>query len=203
MNGSVEYVLEGNIFYTGAVIKWLVEDMELLKSSAEAGKIAAAVENSGGVFLVPAFTGLGAPYFNDTVRAAVIGIGRGTKKAHLIRAAEECIAYQIRDVVEEINAACTQPLELLRADGGPTKDSFLMQFQADILGIDLDINGTEELSGAGAAYCAAIASGLSDREKLFSQSRMSRVHPSMDRADAESLYRRWKAAVAGVAALPG
>jgi glycerol kinase len=202
MNGLVEYVLEGNINYTGAVIKWLVEDMELLASPADAGKIAASVESSGGVFLVPAFTGLGAPYFNDVVRAAVIGINRGTKKAHLIRAAEECIAFQIRDVVEEINAAVKKPLELLRVDGGPTKDPFLMQFQADILGIDVDINGTGEVSGAGAAYCAAIGAGFSDREKLFSQSRMRRVSASMGKARADSVYRCWREAAAGVASLP-
>jgi glycerol kinase len=199
MNGQVEYVLEGNINYTGAVIKWLVEDMELLSSSQEAGVIAASVESAGGVHLIPAFTGLGAPYFNDAVRAAVVGMGRGTKKAHLVRAAEECIAYQIRDVVEGINAVVPKPLSLLRVDGGPTRDNFLMRFQADILGLDLEISGIEELSGAGAAYCAAIGAGLATREQLFSQNRMRRVQPSMNRQEADTLYRQWREAVASIA----
>jgi glycerol kinase len=201
MNGSVEYVLEGNINYTGAVIKWLVDDMELLDSPQNAGKTAATVDSAGGVYLIPAFTGLGAPYFNDAVRAAVVGINRGTKKAHLIRAAEECIAYQIRDVVEGINAMIPVPLSTLRVDGGPARDRFLMQFQADILDLDLEINSTGELSGAGAAYCAAIGAGISDRNGLFSQNNITKIHPDMDRKKREKLYQGWLRAVAGTAGL--
>jgi len=201
MKGSVNYVLEGNVNYTGAVIKWLVEEMELISSPKEAAILAASVKDTGGVYLVPAFTGLGAPWFKDSVRAALIGLNRGSQKAHLIRAAEECIAYQIRDVVEAINASIPQPLSSLRLDGGPTSDLFLMQFQADILGMELQISGTEELSGAGAAWCAALGMGITFPEKLFSQGRFTTVCPSMDERQRERLYKGWKRAVTGVASL--
>ena len=118
MNNKIEYVLEGNINYSGAVIKWLAEDIELLPDPKSAGGIARTVPNTGGVYLVPAFSGLGAPYFISEARAAFVGMNRSTKKAHLIRAAEECIAYQIRDVVEAINGSISRPLSVLRVDGG-------------------------------------------------------------------------------------
>jgi glycerol kinase len=195
MGKKIDYVLEGNINYTGAVIKWLVDDLGLIASSKEAGALAASVDSAQGVHLIPAFSGLGAPYFNDRVRAAITGMSRGTKKAHIVRAAEECIAYQIKDVVESINAVTPQPLSLLRVDGGPTRDAFLMQFQADMLGIDLEISGIEELSGAGAAYCAAIGAGLSTAERLFAANNMRRIRPVMDRTTAQRLYQAWIDAV--------
>jgi glycerol kinase len=202
MKGSVNYVLEGNVNYTGAVIKWLVEEMELIASPKEAAALAASVPDTGGVYLIPAFTGLGAPWFKNSARAALIGLNRGSRKAHLVRAAEECIAYQIRDVVEAINASIPQPLSSLRLDGGPTADLFLMQFQADILGMELQISGTEELSGAGAAWCAALGTGAASPEELFSHSRFTAVCPSMDKGRRERLYQGWKLAVTGVASLP-
>jgi len=193
MDGKVTYVLEGNINYTGAVTKWLVEDIGLLPDSKSAGKVAASVPDSGGVYLVPAFTGLGAPYFNNEARAAFLGMNSATKRAHLVRAAEECIAYQIRDVVEAINRSSAQPLTILRADGGPTRDEFLMKFQSGILGIPVEVSQTEELSGMGAAFCAAVGMGLCTREALTQARR--RIEPEMDNATREKLYSGWKNAV--------
>lgn len=199
MKGSVPFVLEGNINYSGAVIKWLVEDMELLNKPGDAGEIASSVEDTGGVYLIPAFSGLGAPYFKDTARAALMGMNRATKRAHLIRAAEECIAYQVRDVVEVINGASPQPLSVLRIDGGGSRDTFLLAFQADILGVDLEINENSELSGAGAAYNAAIGAGLASMDQLVSHNRVTRLRPSMDGEKRNRLYEGWRRAVAASA----
>ena len=197
MGGKVEYVLEGNINYTGAVIKWLVDDIELLSEAKDAGRIAQTVPDTGGVYLVPAFTGLGAPYFNNKARAAFVGMNPSTKKAHLIRAAEECIAYQIRDVVESINQSSEQPISVLRADGGPTKDDFLMNFQAGILGIPVEVSQTEELSAKGAAFCAATGIGLTNREKILQNSKDThhKIQPTMDPTTQTHLYSGWKKAV--------
>ncbi len=191
LDNHVTYVLEGNINYTGAVTKWLVEDVELIASSKEAGTIAQTVDSTGGVYLVPAFSGLGAPYFNSNARAALVGMNRATKKAHIVRAAEECIAYQIKDVVEAMGAS----LSVLRADGGPTKDGFLMQFQADMLNIPIEISETEELSGLGAAYCAAIGAGVSDRETLFKNQTRRTLKPVMENEQRNALYQGWKNAI--------
>lgn len=199
MNGFVDYVLEGNINDTGAVIKWLVDDVELLSGSREAGEVASQVENTNGVYLVPAFSGLGAPYFRNDVRAALVGMNRSTKRAHIVRAAEECIAYQIADVVEAMRSGSQIPLQVFHVDGGPTRDRFLMQFQADLLGLPLDISSTEELSGAGAAYCAALGSGLTAPEAIFSRTRHTRIEPHMPPEQRETLHRGWKLAVESVA----
>ena len=193
MDEKVEYVLEGNINYTGAVTRWLVEDIGLIESAKDAGSIAQSVADTGGVYLVPAFTGLGAPYFNNEARAAFLGMQASTKRAQLVRAAEECIAYQIRDVVEAIKQSSKQALSVLRADGGPTRDDFLMNFQAGILGIAIEVSQTEELSGIGAALCAAVGMGLTSRENFRPKRR--RIEPDMDEARREELYKGWKKAV--------
>ena len=195
MNGKPEYVLEGNINYTGAVIQWLVDDIELISNAKESGTIAKSVPDTGGVYLIPAFTGLGAPYFNSDVRAAWLGMNRATRKAHLVRAAEECIAYQIRDVVEVINRCAEKPISVLRADGGPTRDEFLMNFQAGILDIPIEISQTEELSGMGAAFCAAIGAGLNSREEIFAGLSSRRIEPNMDSSTRTKLYGGWNEAV--------
>jgi glycerol kinase len=196
MDGRVDYALEGNINYSGAIIKWLVEELELIASPGEAGTIAASLPGTGGVYLVPAFSGLGAPWFDDSARAAIVGMNRGTGKAQIVRAAEESIAYQIKDVIRAINASTGRPLSQLMADGGGTADPFLMQFQADILGIGLRVSGLKELSGAGAAYCAALGAGFSSREALFSEAESRLVRPRMESAEAERLYGGWRNALA-------
>jgi glycerol kinase len=203
MDGRVDYALEGNINYSGAVIKWLAEEVGLIGSPREAGTIAASVADTGAVYLVPAFSGLGAPWFSDRARAAIVGMNRGTGKAQIVRAAEESIAYQIKDVIRAINASLDRPLSCIRADGGATRDPFLMQFQADLLGIEVKVSGVEELSGAGAAYCAALGAGLSSKEELFSGAEASSVRPVMDAAEAERLYKGWKDAVSLIAGSAG
>jgi len=191
MNNKVEYVLEGNINYTGAVIQWLVDDIGMLDSPKSAGIIAQSVPDTGGVYLVPAFSGLGAPHFDSDARAAWLGMNRATRKAHLIRAAEECITYQIRDVIEAINKCSQKPISVLRADGGPTRDNFLMEFQSGILNIPVEISQTEELSGMGAAFCAAIGARLTDRDTIFAKQSRRKIEPNMNNSTREKLYSGW------------
>lgn len=194
MGGKINYVLEGNINYTGSVIKWLVDDVKLLGSSKEAGEVAAGADPNDGAYLVPAFTGLGAPYWRSESRAILCGMGRGTGRAEIVKAAEESIAYQIADVAFAIERGSGIRLNELRADGGPTRDKFLMQFQSDLLGRPVAVSEREELSGIGAAYCAGIACGLYDWEILEKQARASFL-PQRDLAWREKKYSGWKQAV--------
>ncbi len=194
IDGRIHYVLEGNINYTGSVIKWLVDDVKLLSSSKEAGEIAAGADPNDGTYLVPAFTGLGAPYWKSDSRAILCCMGRGTGRAEIVRAAEESIAYQIADVAFAIEKGSGIMLNELRADGGPTRDKFLMQFQSDLLGRPVAVSEREELSGIGAAYCAGIACGLYGWEILEKQARTSFL-PQRDLAWREKKYRGWKQAV--------
>jgi glycerol kinase len=190
----VAYALEGNIHYAGAVAQWLTEDIGLAPSAKALSALAQTVEDTEGVYLVPAFSGLGAPYFNHQARAAFLGMHRGTRKAHLARAAQECIAYQVRDVLEALTAACGQTPGPLRVDGGPAGDPFLMQFQADILGARLAIGGVEEVSGLGAAYCAITGGGLAKTLPPPAPP-LGVVTPRMEEARRAALYAGWKAAV--------
>lgn len=195
IESSADYVLEGNINYTGAVIKWLVNDVELIKSSSESGIIASGVESSNGVYLVPAFSGLGAPYWNDKARAILCGMNTSTKKAHIVRAAEESIAYQIRDVVEALEACSGTRISELYADGGPTHDKFLMQFLADMLSIPVIVSGIEELSAGGAAYMAIEALKYNRLTDILSRRKTLSFMPSLDSNKRERLYSGWKSAV--------
>lgn len=196
LGGTITYAIEGNINYTGAVIDWLVHDIELLREPREAGVLAATVEDTGGVFLIPAFSGLGAPYFNNHARAAFLGLNRNTKKAHLVRAAEECIAYQIADVVEVVDQAIGRPLTFICADGGPTRDGFLMQLQADMLQIPLRMNGIEELSGQGAALVAGAAAGVLDPLEAGAENSAREILPQISKIERDRRFRAWKNAVA-------
>ncbi|MDR1062117.1 MAG: glycerol kinase [Clostridiales bacterium] len=198
MGSKAEYALEGNVNDAGSVIRWLADGLGLLADPMGAGEVAASVPDTGGVYLVPAFSGLGAPHFDSAARAAFLGMNRGTGRAHLVRAAEECIAYQVRDVAEAMKESCGKGMAALRADGGPTGDGFLMQFQADILDIPLEISETEELSGMGAAFCAAEAAGLASREALFAGRRRRAVRQRMAAGRREELYSGWKNAVRAV-----
>ena len=163
MGGKVNYVLEGNINYTGSVIKWLVDDVKLLGASRESGKFAAKANPEDTTYLVPAFSGLGAPYWDSEAKAAIVGMTRSTGKAEIVKAAEECIAYQITDLVLLMQQESGLPITEIRVDGGPTKDKYLMQFQSDMLSIPVAVPKNEELSGIGAAYAAGFALGLWDQ----------------------------------------
>lgn len=201
MAGRVDYVLEGNINYTGAVTKWVVDSLRLLSSSKEAGRVAAEADPEDTSYLVPAFTGLGAPYWDSEARAVLCGMSRTTGRAEIVKAAEECIAYQIADIVRAMSGEAGVEIGELRVDGGPTRDRYLMQFQSDILDIPVAVPEREELSGIGAAYCAGIACGLYSREVLSRMER-TRFAPQKDPAWREKHYGGWKAAVAMLLSAP-
>lgn len=197
MQKKVEYVFEGNLNCTGATIQWLVDDLELISSAKDAGKIAATVPDTQGVYLVPAFVGLGAPYWASEARASITGMSLGTKKAHIVRAAEESIAWQIKDILELMELDSGTGLKELRVDGGPTKDEFLMRFQADILSIPVVRAGTEELSATGSVYMAGLGTGIwKDKEQITSlRAPDATYRSSMVKAIVDMLYSGWKEAV--------
>ncbi len=194
---DISYVLEGNINYTGATIKWLVENLELISDPRESGIIASSVEDNGGVYLVPAFVGLGAPYWDSEARAIITGISSSTKKAHIVRAAEESIAYQIKDIIELMIEESKIPLKELRVDGGPTRDNFLMQFQSDILNVPVIKVKIEELSALGSVFIVGLALGLWDgfRELIALRDIDTIFSPKMSKEEIDRLYRGWKQAV--------
>ena len=194
MGGRVDYVLEGNINNTGSVIKWVVNDLGLLGSSREAGAAAAAADPEDGTYLVPAFTGLGAPYWKPDARALICGMGRGTGRAELVKAAEESIAYQIADVAEEMRRGSGVEISALRVDGGPTRDKYLMQFQSDILNLPVAVPEHEELSGIGAAYCAGIAAGIYPGD-IYARTERTVYMPEKDDRWREKRLSGWKNAV--------
>ena len=197
MGGKVNYVLEGNINYTGSVIKWLVDDVKLLTASKESGALAASANPEDTTYLVPAFSGLGAPYWDSEAKAAIVGMTRSTGKAEIVKAAEDCIAYQITDLVLLMQQASGLPVQELRVDGGPTKDRYLMQFQSDMLNIPIAVPKNEELSGIGAAYAAGFALGFWDRS-VYEKENRTRYTPQMDAATRKRNYDGWKAAVESV-----
>lgn len=197
MDGNVSYVLEGNLNYTGAVITWLKDDLELIESPADTAPLADAANKNDELYLVPAFTGLGAPYWNSRAKAALVGMDRTTGKAEIVRAALECIAYQITDIVRAMKEDSTVALLELRVDGGPTRNQYLMQFQSDIAGCEVWVPDMEELSGIGAAYMAGLAAGCLD-EGIFDKMKRTVHKPQMDAALAEMKYDGWKAAIEGV-----
>ncbi len=193
-NGHVQYVLEGNLNYTGAVITWLKEDLKLIESAAETQELANCASKEDELYLVPAFTGLGAPYWNSHAKAAIVGMDRTTGRAEFARAALECIAYQITDVVQAMSEDSGIKLSELRVDGGPTRNEYLMQFQSDIAGCKVLVPNQEELSGIGAAYMSGIAVGLWDEEILTKMKRI--VHePKMPETEVKRRYAGWKSAV--------
>lgn len=160
LGGKIAYALEGSVFVGGAVIQWLRDEMGLIRESREAETYAKMVNDTGGVYIVPAFTGLGAPYWDMSARGCIVGITRGTKKEHIIRAAQESIAYQSLELVEAMqrDACCT--LKTLKVDGGASRDAFLMQFQADILGMPVSRPANVETTALGAALLAGLATGV-------------------------------------------
>lgn len=201
MGGKVDYVLEGNINYTGAVTKWVVDSLGLLTSSKEAGPVAQSADPADNTYLVPAFTGLGAPYWDSDARAMLYGMSRTTGRAEIVRAAEECIAYQIADVLELMAAEAGVDVAELRVDGGPTKDRFLMQFQSDVLDTPVAVPEREELSGMGAAFCAGIAAGVYGRD-VFGGVRRQRYQPRMEPALRERKKSGWRQAVNALLSRP-
>lgn len=197
MGGRVNYVLEGNINYTGAVITWMKEELNLISSAAEAEALARSANPEDTTYLVPAFTGIGAPYWDSEAVGLITGITRRTGRAELVRAGLECIAYQIADVIGAMSQDAGIAIEELRVDGGPTRNRYLMQFQSDILGIGVLVPDAEELSGIGAAYAAGLALGIYDQD-IFTRMRRNGFDPEMDERVRNVKYAGWKEAVGKV-----
>lgn len=194
INNKMSYVLEGNLNYTGSVISWLKNDLELIHTDSETERLAIEANPADKTYLVPAFTGLGAPYWDSAARAAIIGMSRTTGKAELVKAALSCIAYQITDVVKAMERDGGILLEELRVDGGPTRNQFLMQLQSDLLNTVVMVPDQEELSGIGAAYAAGMAVGLYD-ETVFHTIQRTAYHPVMEESRRHMMYSGWKDAV--------
>jgi len=197
LGGRVDYVLEGNIHSTGDTLKWLHDMVRLFDDYGEMQREASSLADNGGVYLVPGFAGLGAPYWAHDMRALITGLERSSTRAHILRAAEESIAYQVHDLVREMRAGGRVPVNELRVDGGATRDRFLMQFQADILGMPLRVADIEEVSARGAAFVAGLATGVwRDRDQLPAAWDESAVYrPRMAGDVRERLLAGWKSAV--------
>ena len=197
LHGQVEYALEGSVFVGGAVIQWVRDELRFITESRDAEYYASKVPDTGGVYLVPAFTGLGAPHWDMYARGALVGITRGTSREHIIRAAQESIAYQVYDLVEAMEKDTGIPLSALNADGGASRDKFLMQFQSDILNKPLHRPAITETTALGAACLAGLAVGMwKDRDELRQRRLLSQNYePHMDQARRETLLRGWHKAV--------
>lgn len=197
IDGKVEYALEGSIFVAGAVIQWIRDEMGLISSAAESEELANKVGDTGGVYVVPAFTGLGAPYWDMYARGNISGITRGTNRNHIVRAALEAIAYQSYDVLKAMEKDSGAPLRMLQVDGGASSNEFLMQFQADILGINVNRPIISETTALGAAYLAGLATGFfTSREEISKTFNVARSWtPSMEQATVDTLLKGWHRAV--------
>lgn len=197
IGGSVKYVLEGNLNYTGAVITWLKDDLELICSASETEDLARRAIKEDKLYLVPAFSGLGAPYWDSEAKASIVGMSRTTKKAEFVRAALECIAYQITDIVNAMSEDAEISVKQLCVDGGPTRNSYLMQFQSDILGASVLVPNAEELSAIGPAYAAGYRLGLWE-EEIFTKLQRTSYKPCMEENIRKEKYSGWKNAVSSV-----
>jgi glycerol kinase len=198
IDGRVEYALEGSIFVAGAAVQWLRDGLGLVADAAETQAAAESVPDTGGVYVVPAFVGLGAPYWDQRARGTIVGITRGTSREHLIRATLEAIAYQSRGVVECLSRDSGLHLGELRVDGGACQNDFLMRFQADLLGVPVRRPPVLEVTALGAAALAGIAVGYwSDRAQLADVTGKGATvfEPSMEAARRDALYTGWERAV--------
>lgn len=193
----IEYALEGSVFIGGAVVQWLRDELRMIQQASESERLASSLQSNEGVYFVPAFVGLGAPYWDMYARGTILGITRGTTPAHITRAALESIAYQTRDVLESMEGDSGMKLKELRVDGGAAANEFLMQFQADLLGVPVVIQETTETTALGAAYLAGLAVGFwKDQQQIAANYRVKRRFiPRMNPKQRESLYRKWKMAV--------
>ncbi|MBM7664011.1 glycerol kinase [Solibacillus kalamii] len=197
LDGKVTYALEGSIFVAGSAIQWLRDGLRMFRKAEESEAYAARVTSSEGVYVVPAFVGLGTPYWDSDVRGAVFGLTRGTEKEHFVRATLESLAYQTRDVLGAMEADSGIPLSTLRVDGGAVKNNFLMQFQSDLLNVPVDRPVVNETTALGAAYLAGLAVGywetLDDISHYWNLDH--KFEPEMDEKEREALYTGWGKAV--------
>ena len=197
LNGEVEYALEGSVFVGGAVIQWIRDGMHMIQDSCDSEYYAQKVPDNGGVYIVPAFTGLGAPYWDMYARGAILGITRGTTQNHIIRAAEESIAYQSADLMGAMEKDTGIKIKTLKVDGGASRDQFLMQFQADILDKVVQRPAIRETTALGAAYLAGLATGVwSGLDEIRAQWTLDKLYaPDMAAARRERLLAGWHKAV--------
>ena len=197
IGGRTSYALEGSVFVAGAVVQWLRDGLGLIRSSAEIEALAASVPDAGGVVLVPAFTGLGAPHWDAYARGALLGITRGTTAAHLARAALEGIAYQVADVLAAMEADSGVPITELRVDGGATANNLLMQLQADLAGVPVVRPRVQETTALGAAYLAGLAVGVwKDTDEIAARWQIERTfEPALGADEAAAMRARWNRAV--------
>jgi glycerol kinase len=193
----VDYAIEASVFVTGAAVQWLRDGLGIIRVADETEELARSLDGNEGVYFVPALTGLGSPYWDPYARGTIIGLTRGSGRAHLARAALEAIAYQSTDAVRACEAASGKPLEELRADGGAVVNSWLMKFQADILGVPVVVPEVSETTALGAAYLAGVATGLwSEADTRAMWREAARYEPTMSEDDREELMAAWLRAVA-------
>jgi glycerol kinase len=195
--GTIDYVFEGNIHCTGDTINWLVNDAGLISNAAESEQLALSVNDNNQVYFVPSFVGLGAPYWDNQARACISGMGRNTKKAHIVRAALESIAFQIKDLIDLMIENAPVPFLKLRVDGGPTRNNFLMQFQADMLRKEVVRSNIEEVSALGSAFMAGLACGFwTDLDEIKALRKADKTFsPELSSVEVDKLYSGWKLAV--------
>jgi glycerol kinase len=198
VDGRTEYALEGSVFIGGAVVQWLRDGLGIIASSQDVERLALSVPDSGGVYLVPAFAGLGAPHWDPYARGTILGITRGTTAAHIARAAVESIAYQVGDLLDAVQSDSGIALTELRVDGGAARNDLLMQFQADLLGVPVARPAVTETTALGAAYLAGLAVGFwpsaTDIAEQWQVER--RFEPQLPPAEASERRSRWREAVA-------
>ncbi len=197
VNGEVQYALEGSVFIGGAVVQWLRDGLKIIQTSADVEELASKVEDNGGVYLVPAFTGLGAPYWNQHARGTIVGLTRGSSDAHIARAAVESIAFQSMDLMQSMQADAGLPIREVRVDGGATVNNQMMQFQADIINTNVVRPKVTETTALGAAYLAGLATGfwkdISELQQYWQKDRD--FAPSMPEEKRKDLQKNWKKAV--------
>ena len=197
LDGKIEYALEGSIFVAGAIVQWLRDELQIISDARDTEYFATKVEDNNGVYVVPAFVGLGAPYWDMYARGAILGLTRGTNKNHIIRAALESIGYQTRDVLEAMEEDSGINLNILKVDGGASENNFLMQFQADILGVSTHRPDVTEITALGAAYLAGLAVGFwKDKDEIDNLGKEFTIFkPELNLEKKEELYKQWKKAV--------
>jgi glycerol kinase len=197
LNHKTTFALDGGVYIAGAAVQWLRDGLKIIESAGQIEQLARSAEDTGGVYFVPAFAGLAAPYWDQYARGTMIGITRGTTREHIARATEESIAYQVKDNLDVMVKDSVIPIEVMRADGGAVRDEFLMQFQADILGIPVDVPVITETTALGAAYLAAYGIGeFRDLREIESKWKLyKRYEPKMSSETREKLLRNWHRAV--------
>lgn len=197
LDGKVEYALEGSIFIAGAVVQWIRDGLKIINHASETEAMASSLASNDGVYLVPAFVGLGAPYWDSEVRAAIFGLTRGSGREQIARAALESIAYQTVDVLDSMNKDSGIPVKSLRVDGGAVANDFLVQFQSDVLGVPVDRPVVQETTALGAAYLAGLAVGFwKDKSEITKRWAIDKkFEPKMDSAERDKLYHGWQTAV--------